>query len=93
MKLLIIEQKDVLASYEKLKEEYKEFLKELMYDGTEEDTLAEGMDLLQATYSLLLIMTNYDLDKLEEANKKHIAKLLGRGHVVAGGVGIEGVQE
>ncbi len=90
MKLLIIEQQDKHKSFDKVVEEYHELKTEHIFNNCEADILAEGMDLMQSTYSYLLIMVDYDLDRLEEANKRHIAKLLGRGHVIAGSVRIDG---
>lgn len=92
MKLLIIEQPSKDESFDKVSEEYHELKTEHLFNKINDDILAEGMDLLQATYSYLLKVVDYDLDRMEEANKKHIAKLLGRGHVITGGVGIEGVR-
>lgn len=92
MKLLIIEQPTLDECFDKVVEEYNELRTEHFLSKSIDDVFAEGMDLMQATYSYLLKVAEYDLDKLDEANKKHIAKLLGRGHVVTGGVGIAGMK-
>lgn len=92
MKLLIIEQPTLDECFDKVLEEYSELRTEHFLSESIEDVFAEGMDLMQATYSYLLKVAEYDLDRIDEANKKHIAKLLGRGHVIAGSIGIDGVQ-
>jgi hypothetical protein len=92
VKLLIIEQPTLDECFDKVVEEYNELRTEHFLSKSIDDVFAEGMDLMQATYSYLLKVAEYDLDRIDEANKKHIAKLLGRGHVIAGSIGIDGVQ-
>jgi len=82
MKFAKIKQKvgiGTLQLEEKINEEIGEFEEALKYKDIEEQ-LAEGFDVMQAVYSMLLVRVNYDVEKLEKANIKHLEKLRGRGH-------------
>jgi len=63
----------------KIREELQEF-DEALIDECIDRQLEEGIDLMQAVYSTLLLVCNYDVEKLEKANIKHLEKLRGRGH-------------
>jgi len=63
----------------KVREELQEF-DEALIDECIDRQLEEGIDLMQAVYSTLLLTCNYDVEQLEKANIKHLEKLRGRGH-------------
>ena len=80
MKFAKIKQKvGIKELTEKVQEELQEFDKALMYECIDRQ-LEEGIDLMQAVYSTLLLACNYDVEKLEKANIRHLEKLRGRGH-------------
>jgi len=89
MYLLILEQKSVKDCFDKLTEEYWEVAKEYFIGESEEDFLAEGFDVMQSALSLMVAKTGYDLDKIEEASKKHVLKLMNRDYKIGGGISIE----
>jgi hypothetical protein len=65
-------------------EELDEVETEILLKKPIERQLSEAWDLLQASFSLLNKISDGDKKLLEESNRRHVEKLLGRGWKVEG---------
>ena len=78
IKFLKIKQKiDIQEMYEKLEEEVLEVKAELEF-GDKEHQLDEILDVIESAIGLLMLVSGYDLNVIEQASIKHIAKLKSR---------------
>lgn len=79
--LKIKQQIDIPEMYEKLEEEVLEVKTELAF-GDKDHQLDEILDVIESAIGLLMLVSDYDFDTIEQASIKHIAKLKSRDHEV-----------
>lgn len=88
MPLLKVKNYDCREQWEKVKEEFRELETVDVYSDHEaEDTLAEALDLITATCTL--ITHEYSKEQIQEGVKIHTEKLQSRGWETKGTIKIE----